>query len=137
MYGRLYPNLDDLVDVGLLDKGEQDLRSNYYKITNDGQRLVEDTIRYFESIRATNPAAADGGREQTAVDVEELEVRVDALSKGLAAARESDEAERQERRRLQEENDERVVDLANEMGHDILGVSADLDADELVIEVSL
>ena len=44
--------------------------------------------------------------QQTAVDVEELEVRVDALSKGLAAARESDEAERQERRRLQEENDE-------------------------------
>ena len=43
--------------------------------------------------------------QQTAVDVEELEVRVDALSKGLAAARESDEklkddleAERQERR---------------------------------------
>ena len=35
--------------------------------------------------------AADGGREQTAVDVEELELRVDALSKGLAAARESDE----------------------------------------------
>ena len=51
--------------------------------------------------------------QQTAVDVEELEVRVDTLSKGLAAARESDdelkddlEAERQERRRLQEENDE-------------------------------
>ena len=51
--------------------------------------------------------------DQTAVDVEELELRVDALSKGLAAARESDEklkddleAERQERRRLEEENDE-------------------------------
>ena len=29
--------------------------------------------------------------DQTAVDVEELELRVDALSKGLAAARESDE----------------------------------------------
>ena len=43
--------------------------------------------------------------DQTAVDVEELEVRVDALSKGLAAARESIdelkdelEAERQKRR---------------------------------------
>ena len=71
--------------------------------------------------------------DQTAVDVEELELRVDALSKGLAAARESDEelelrvdtlskglaavresideqkddleAERQERRRLREENE--------------------------------
>ena len=38
-------------------------------------RLVEDTARYFESIGATNPVAADGGREQTAVDVEELEVK--------------------------------------------------------------
>ena len=54
---------------------------------------------------AVTAVAADGGREQTAVDVEELELRVDALSKGLAAARESIdelkddlEAERQERR---------------------------------------
>jgi hypothetical protein len=92
---------------------------------------------------ATTQRPHDDLEAQT-VDVEELEVRVDTLSKGLAAARESTdelkddlEAERQERRRLQEENDERVVDLANEMGHDILGVSADLDADELVIEVSL
>ena len=43
--------------------------------------------------------------DQTAVDVEELELRVDTLSKGLAATRESIdelkddlEAERQERR---------------------------------------
>ena len=112
-HGRLYPNLDDLVDYGLIDKGEQNLRSNYYQITNDGRRLVEDTARYFESIGATNPVAADGGREQTAVDVQVLEGRVETLSKGLAAARESIdeqkddlEAERQERRRLREENDE-------------------------------
>ena len=90
-HGRLYPNLNDLVDYGLLDKGEQDLRTNYYEVTNDGQRLVEDTARYFESIGATSRVAADGGREQTAVDVKVLEGRVETLSKGLAAARESDE----------------------------------------------
>ena len=50
-HGRLYPNLDDLVDYGLLDKGEQNLRTNYYQITNDGRRLVEDTARYFDEIR--------------------------------------------------------------------------------------
>ena len=111
--GRLYPNLDDLVDYGLIDKGEQNRRTNYYEVTNDGRRLVEDTARYFESIGATNPVAADGGREQTAVDVKVLEGRVETLSKGLAATRESIdelkddlEAERQERRRLEEENDE-------------------------------
>jgi DNA-binding PadR family transcriptional regulator len=87
--GRLYSNLNDLVDEGLLDQGEQDLRTNYYQITNDGQRLVEATARYFESIGATRPVAADGGREQTAVDVKVLEGRVETLSKGLAAARES------------------------------------------------
>jgi len=104
-HGRLYPNLNDLVDLGLLDKGEQNLRSNYYQITNDGQRLVEDTIRYFESIGVTSRVAGDGGREQTAVDVAELDLRVDAHSKGLEAVRESIdelkddlEAERQERR---------------------------------------
>ena len=113
-HGRLYPNLDDLVDYGLIYKGEQNLRSNCYQITNDGRRLVEDTARYFASIGATNPVDADGGREQTAAreSDEELELRVDALSKGLAAARESIdeqkddlEAERQERRRLREENE--------------------------------
>jgi DNA-binding PadR family transcriptional regulator len=71
--GRLYPNLDGLVDYGLIDKGEQNLRTNYYQITNDGRRLVEDTARYFESIGATSRVAADGGREQTAVDVEDNE----------------------------------------------------------------
>jgi len=89
--GQLYPNLDDLVDYGLLNKGEQNRRTNYYEVTNDGRRLVEDTARYFASIGATNPDAADGGREQTAVDVQVLEGRVETLSKGLAAARESDE----------------------------------------------
>jgi len=102
---RLYSNLNDLVDYGLIDKGEQNRRTNYYEVTNDGQRLVEDTARYFESIGATSRVAADGGREQTAVDVEELELRVDAHSKGLEAVRESIyelkdelEAERQKRR---------------------------------------
>jgi len=62
-HGRLYPNLDDLVDYGLIDKGEQDLRTNYYDVTNDGRRLVEETARYFASIGATSRVAADGGQE--------------------------------------------------------------------------
>jgi len=103
--GRLYPNLDDLVDYGLIDKGEHDLRTNYYEVTNCGRRLVEDTARYFASIGATNPVAADGGREQTAVDVEELEVRVDTLSKGLAATRESIDELREEIERLDARTD--------------------------------
>ena len=54
---------------------------------------------------ATTQRPHDDLEAQT-VDVEELEARVDALSKGLAAARESDDELKDDLRRLQEENDE-------------------------------
>ncbi|WP_226042752.1 PadR family transcriptional regulator [Natrinema sp. DC36] len=37
-HGRLYPNLDEVVDKGLVEKGELDKRTNYYTITARGQR---------------------------------------------------------------------------------------------------
>jgi DNA-binding PadR family transcriptional regulator len=37
-HGRLYPNLDELVDKGLVEKGEKDRRTNYYTVTQRGQR---------------------------------------------------------------------------------------------------
>lgn len=40
-HGRLYPNLDTLVDKGLLDKGERDQRTNYYTVTRRGRREIE------------------------------------------------------------------------------------------------
>lgn len=36
--GRLYPNLDALVDKGLIAKGQYDQRTNTYTLTDDGQR---------------------------------------------------------------------------------------------------
>jgi len=39
-HGRLYPNLDELVDKGLVEKGELDKRTNYYKLTRRGQREI-------------------------------------------------------------------------------------------------
>jgi DNA-binding PadR family transcriptional regulator len=41
-HGRLYPNLDTLVDKGLVDKGERDQRTNYYTLTRRGRRELED-----------------------------------------------------------------------------------------------
>jgi len=35
-HGRLYPNLDEIVDKGLVEKGELDRRTNYYTITARG-----------------------------------------------------------------------------------------------------
>lgn len=37
-HGRLYPNLDALVDKGLVEKGELDRRTNYYALTQRGDR---------------------------------------------------------------------------------------------------
>ena len=58
-HGRLYPNLDTLVDYGLIEKGEQDRRTNYYEATASGQALVEHRAQRFAS--ATSRVAADGG----------------------------------------------------------------------------
>lgn len=41
-HGRLYPNLDTLVEKGLLEKGTKDRRTNLYTITRRGQRELED-----------------------------------------------------------------------------------------------
>lgn len=40
-HGRLYPNLDELVDHGLVDKSERDRRTNNYAITERGRRVVQ------------------------------------------------------------------------------------------------
>ena len=40
-HGRLYPNLDEVVDKGLVEKGEVDRRTNYYTITARGRRELE------------------------------------------------------------------------------------------------
>ncbi|MCU4743949.1 PadR family transcriptional regulator [Halobacteria archaeon AArc-m2/3/4] len=40
-HGRLYPNLDTLVDKGLLEKGEADRRTNVYSVTRRGRREIE------------------------------------------------------------------------------------------------
>lgn len=41
-HGRLYPALDDLAEEGLIEKGELDRRTNYYQITEDGRRKLEE-----------------------------------------------------------------------------------------------
>ncbi|ELY91436.1 helix-turn-helix transcriptional regulator [Natrialba taiwanensis] len=40
-HGRLYPNLDDLVEDGLVEKGEIDRRTNYYVLTPSGEQDLD------------------------------------------------------------------------------------------------
>jgi len=39
-HGRLYPNLDELVNRGLLEKGERDNRTNWYALTEAGAQAI-------------------------------------------------------------------------------------------------
>ena len=39
-HGRLYPNLDTLVDKGYLTKSSLDDRTNEYELTEEGRRLL-------------------------------------------------------------------------------------------------
>lgn len=40
-HGRLYPNLDTVVDKGLVEKGQYDNRTNSYTLNRRGQQEVE------------------------------------------------------------------------------------------------
>jgi DNA-binding PadR family transcriptional regulator len=40
--GRLYPNLNTLVDIGYVEKGTKNKRTNYYQITELGIRIIRD-----------------------------------------------------------------------------------------------
>jgi DNA-binding PadR family transcriptional regulator len=40
-HGRLYPNLDQLVEKGLIEKGRFDDRTNAYSLTRRGHREME------------------------------------------------------------------------------------------------
>ncbi|MXV63022.1 PadR family transcriptional regulator [Natronorubrum sp. JWXQ-INN-674] len=41
-HGRLYPNLDTLVNKDLVEKGELDRRTNYYEITETGRQQIQE-----------------------------------------------------------------------------------------------
>jgi DNA-binding PadR family transcriptional regulator len=45
-HGRLYPNLDELVGLGILQKSEMDKRTNRYTLTDDGKELLQDYRDY-------------------------------------------------------------------------------------------
>lgn len=40
-HGRLYPNLDTLVEKGLVEKGQRDRRTNTYVLTRRGNREID------------------------------------------------------------------------------------------------
>ncbi|WP_266081775.1 PadR family transcriptional regulator [Haladaptatus caseinilyticus] len=45
-HGRLYPNLDTLIERGLVEKSELDKRTNEYGITEDGIAVLLDSFEW-------------------------------------------------------------------------------------------
>ncbi|ELY51095.1 MULTISPECIES: PadR family transcriptional regulator [Natronorubrum] len=47
-HGRLYPNLDTLVNKALVEKGQLDRRTNYYAISDRGLEQIEARRKWEE-----------------------------------------------------------------------------------------
>ncbi|QKG92235.1 helix-turn-helix transcriptional regulator [Halorubrum salinarum] len=58
-HGRLYPNLDDLVDDGLVEKSELDKRTNQYELTEEGHDVVLGQIEWVLDRFVTDEERAD------------------------------------------------------------------------------
>ncbi|MFB6146994.1 MAG: PadR family transcriptional regulator [Halobacteriaceae archaeon] len=58
-HGRLYPNLDTLVDMGLVEKSERDKRTNEYALTAEGLEAVVDDIEWTLSFFVTDEDRAE------------------------------------------------------------------------------
>lgn len=48
-HGRLYPNLDTLVDMGMVEKSERDKRTNEYALTESGRDVVRSQFVWLDS----------------------------------------------------------------------------------------
>jgi DNA-binding PadR family transcriptional regulator len=58
-HGRLYPNLDELVELGFIEKSELDKRTNQYALTDAGYETVVDTFDWAFSKFVTDDDRAE------------------------------------------------------------------------------
>jgi len=58
-HGRLYPNLDDLVADGLVEKSELDKRTNQYELTEAGHDAVLGQLEWVLDRFVTDETRAD------------------------------------------------------------------------------
>ena len=62
-HGRLYPNLDDLVDAGLLTKTERDKRTNAYGATTEAAEQFAAWLSDYVGVDADPDDVAEHARE--------------------------------------------------------------------------
>jgi DNA-binding PadR family transcriptional regulator len=58
-HGRLYPNLDDLVGMGLVEKSELDKRTNEYALTEAGHDAIVNQLAWVFSRFVTTHSRAE------------------------------------------------------------------------------
>ncbi|MCG1006778.1 PadR family transcriptional regulator [Halorubrum lacusprofundi] len=58
-HGQLYPNLDDLVEDGLVEKSELDKRTNQYELTEAGHDAVLGQLEWVLDRFVTDETRAD------------------------------------------------------------------------------
>ncbi len=57
LHGRLYSNLDELVEAGYIEKGELDGRTNYYALTDEGYEKLRARHEWEQEHLEARPAA--------------------------------------------------------------------------------
>ncbi len=60
-HGRLYPNLNDLVDAGFVEKSALDHRTNCYTLTDEARAMLEERVLELADVCGMAVAAIDGG----------------------------------------------------------------------------
>lgn len=55
LHGRLYPNLDTLVEKGLLEKGSKDQRTNLYHLTDRGRQEIKARRKWEDRFISNGP----------------------------------------------------------------------------------
>ena len=58
-HGRLYPNLDELVELGFVEKSELDKRTNQYELTEAGSDAVLEQLEWVLDRFVTDETRAD------------------------------------------------------------------------------
>jgi len=66
-HGRLYPNLDELVEIGFIEKSQLDKRTNQYELTDNGYDAVLDHLEWTLSRLVTDEDRAEDVRTLTDV----------------------------------------------------------------------
>ena len=63
-HGRLYPNLDTLVEAGFVEKSALDRRTNCYALTDEARAMLEERALELADVCGLAVVATDGGGDR-------------------------------------------------------------------------